>query len=65
MRQQADKEGDETLKFISYSNVDANKAKLSHDGMSPKNRTSPRDFANLNSGPGSGDLPGRDVNMDN
>ena len=38
MRKEAINEGNETLKFISYSNVDinqANRAKMSQDNMSP------------------------------
>ena len=43
MRRQAEEEGNDTLKFISYSHTDANKANMS----SPKNRMSPSNIKSL------------------
>ena len=61
MRKEAIKDGNDTLKFISYSNVDVKAAeqanKLSQGSGSPRSSMNPFG-ANLNHGPGSGSLPG-------
>ena len=44
MRQQADKDGNDTLKFISYSHHDAGKAKETQGNMSPKARINANTF---------------------
>ena len=62
MRKEANKDGNDTLKFISYSNVDAKAAqKLSQGSQSPKSNLIPNSLfgaSGLNHGPGSGNLPG-------